>query len=293
MNKKLNLSIICLIFILILTGCANEESNNDVNLSDEESNNDVNLSDIENPYGESPITLRNIITEKTEYLGEKVVVGPVVVQYHNVERGSYTVYPILGFYKNLGTPQSDRDVSIEVFYDNVENKSKWINLKTSDDPIIFLEGQINFYSNNNKPYIYAIDIKQYDYNNHKNRDDKISDIENPYGESSITLRNIIAEKIEYLGEEVVVEPVVVQFHNIERGSYTVYPILGFYENLGTPQSDRDVSIEVFYDNVENKSKWINLKTSDDPIILVKGVVLYYSNNNKPYIYAIDIKQYDY
>ena len=148
MIKKLNLFILFLICIVILSGCSSEEV--------------TSLSDIDNPYQEPTVSLRNIVANEFEFFGEEVIVGPVVVYINHIERSSFTVRPIAEFYES-GNPKLDFDVSIEIFYDDTENKSKWIDLKTSDDPIIFIKGEANYYSNVNKLYISAIDIIQYNY----------------------------------------------------------------------------------------------------------------------------------
>lgn len=148
MIKKLNLFIVLLIFILILSGCS--------------SNKLTSVSDIDNPYQESAVSLRNIIADKWEYAGEELIVGPVVVYDNQIGRGAFNVRPIAEFYES-GNPKLDYDVKMEIFYEDTENKSKWIDLKTSDNPIIFIKGEAYFYSDTNRLYINAIDITEYSY----------------------------------------------------------------------------------------------------------------------------------
>jgi hypothetical protein len=108
------------------------------------------------------MTLRELIADQ-EYpkAFKQVKVGPLHARNNNVTRNSIDFYGV----KDDG--KTDFDASIEVFYENMSDKNKWVNLVVDgfgeQQRVFYVEGKYMFYANSSasssiKTYIDATKI---------------------------------------------------------------------------------------------------------------------------------------
>ncbi len=101
-----------------------------------------------------------------------------------------------------------------------------------------------------------------------------------------SLRDIYAEKNQYIEKEVILGPVKIMDNDVEYGLLRVNPSLG-KEFL---EYDRDVYIKIYYKHMGDEKKWRNTYADERPIIYVKGIVRMYSDSDSIYIHANEISE---
>jgi hypothetical protein len=93
------------------------------------------------------INIRDLIAEAGEHHSRKVIVGPLVFRWNDLERQSFRGYEITGVFGKMFT--INYHVDIEVFYNKLPDVAEWRHYDGSTKEAFIIEGTFSLYRDSN------------------------------------------------------------------------------------------------------------------------------------------------